>query len=60
MKNKIRFYIGLIASGFLASSALAQFSLTDGGTNNISNGTLRWHLRSTSSISWPPQRSASR
>jgi hypothetical protein len=39
MKNKIQFYIGLIASGFLASSALAQFSLTNGGTNNISNGT---------------------
>ena len=39
MKNKIQFYIGLIASGFLASSALAQFSLTNSGTNNISNGT---------------------
>jgi len=39
MKNKIQFYIGLIASGFLASSALAQFSLTNGGTNSVSSGT---------------------
>jgi len=38
MKNKIQFYIGRIASGFLASSVLAQFSLTNGG-NSFSSGT---------------------